>query len=173
MAFLLRKVHRPRWKKHADDYPVSKETIPASVFSKCLAAEPDNTLSVWMVESDDWDKVTDVLGALLSTTDGPSRAYIVMIPLESVEKIEGIEIQKSSGQTQAIPEINNKHRDLAELNFSRLGEFAKTVLDEVTNDKSTKVLGLNERRTLRIVKECVDKDLINPEGLGERWRQKL
>lgn len=173
MAFLLRKVNRPRWKRHADEFPESKETIPASVFSKCLGAGTDNTLSVWMVESDDWEKATDVLGALLSTSDGPSRAYIVMIPFDAVESIDGLEIVESPGATHAIAEVNRKHRDLADLNFSNLGELAEKILVHVVDDKSAKVLGLNERRVMKIVKDCVERQLINPEGLGESWRKRL
>ena len=173
MEYLLRKIAIAKWQP-SGLLIGSVDELQADVFSACLKTQ-GNTLSVWLTENTDWESesVLDILAALFSTADGPSRTDVVFIKKDTISE-SGINILESKGASSAIDEINDRHLNLAGLNFSTMKDVASVILKILSEDSSKSFIKrYNEKQVLAIVKRRVELKKINIDTLCSRWKGKL
>lgn len=172
MAYLVRKFHRPSWQPD-ERPPRCVEQVGADVFSKCLVTDK-NKLSVWEAESSEWGEFDDILAAMFSTLDGPSRADIVLVEKKEVDKIEGVELDEVPGDSIATSETNQKHRDLTNLKIGSFTSFASLILGELGKEKvEGKIKRYNVSEMLKVVDKGIQQGVIAERELGNRWKRKL
>ncbi|MGM0986550.1 MAG: hypothetical protein ACQEXI_06125 [Pseudomonadota bacterium] len=171
MAYLVRKFHRPKWEPNKI-VPKSVDELSADALTSCLRTS-GNTLSVWKTESPEWGAFDDVLAAMFSTLDGPSRADIIVLKESELQQIEGIELEENEGKTPAVNEINAKHRDISNLRHSSITCVAKIFLEELAKGQKAQVKRYSEKNTIKLVKYFIDQGKIDKDQLTDRWLEKL
>lgn len=172
MSYMIRKFSRGKWEPHGE-CPADVSQLSADALTSCLRTS-GNTLSLWQTESSDWGEFDDVLAAICSTLDGPSRVDLVLLPEDEVCTIKDVQLANVMGCTAANDEINQKHYDIKNLKHSSISEFAELVIETLRSDKAdAMVKRFNEKSVLRLVKHFIDQGKLDPGSLSDRWREKL
>lgn len=171
MAYLVRKFHRPKWEPNKI-VPGSVDEVSADALTSCLRTS-GNTLSVWKTENPEWGEFDDVLAAMFSTLDGPSRADIILLKEKELQEIDGVELEESEGKTPAVNEINAKHRDISNLKHSSITCVAEIFLEELAKGQNAQVKRYSEKNIIKLVKHFVEQGKIDKEKLSVRWLDKL
>lgn len=171
MSYLVRKISRPKWEQEKI-LPEGVEDVSADVFSQCIVTK-GSALSVWHSESDKWGDFDDILAALFTTLDGPTRLDVVVLDESDVASISGVEIKAVPGDTKASQCINNKHRDLVNLKISSITGLARLILESLKEGNGAKVKRFNDKEVLKKVCEFIDRGEVDEELLGDRWKRKI
>lgn len=171
MAYLVRKFHRPKWELNKT-LPKQVGDLSADALTSCLRTS-GNTLSVWKTDDPDPESFEDVLAAIFSGLDRPDRAFFVLLKESCIQRIQGVTIEESAGETPASKDINSKHRDIFNLNHSAITSVADIILGELRKGEEALVLRYNEKQAIDIVKKFVEKGDIDISQLSHRWVSKL
>lgn len=171
MTYLIRKFTRSKWEPK-NQPPKSVRDLNADALTSCLRTSR-NTLSVWEAKSSNWGDFDNILAALFVSSDGPSKADIVLLEEDNITKIEGVDLVETEATTPAIDEINKKHRDISNLTLSAMENVADEILNELRKGNGGNVKRYSEKAVLRIVKKEIDSGSISSEKLSIRWAEKL
>ncbi|WAL79824.1 hypothetical protein [Shewanella sp. DAU305] len=171
MKYIIRKFSKAKWSLIPHDTGDYKN-LQADAVTSCLRTS-SNTLSVWAVESTDWEDMYGVLAALFSSSDTPTRTDVIIIERDKIEGELGISLVQSDGATPAVDIINNLHYDLVKIDLLKVDAFANLMYLENIKPKNPMIRRFNENEVIRIVKESISNNLIDPEKLKQRWRDRL
>lgn len=124
MAFLVRKISRSKWPEDICDL-------------SCLAGDAisdirtfDNTLSTWLVDSEDELGTAMLALSASSKTEKIEGITIVWIPLQSIEA-KSIAINANSPGDTVVSDLVDMHRDLCNITYKSLGTIAEIVMKEL------------------------------------------
>ena len=168
MAYLIRKITRSKWQPEGET-PSSVSDVSADAITSCLRTTR-NTLSVWYSSTGDWNDSEDVVAALLSSLERPTKVDLVLIDEREVSAINGVNLVQISGDTPANAEINDKHRDIANLKFCTISEVAEIIFDKVRSEKANIIKRYSLKDGVALVKKFVDQGKLDPSRLSERWQ---
>lgn len=171
MAFLIRKFSRAKWDSGKCP-PCTAKDLGADALTSCLRTYK-NTLSVWATDSPKWGDFDSILAALFVSSDGPAKADVVLLDEKSIKDIEGVDLVKTSAATPAKKEVNERHRDIANLTLSRMESVAEEVLKELNKNANGNVKRYTQTAVLNLVYEEVVKGNIDTDKLPERWVSSL
>lgn len=161
MAFLIRKIDMPCWEIMEQASPVNADAI-----TRCLRTK-DNTLSVWRVEAK--ELITDGLLAIASSQDHLRKIDIVVLDEQSL--IDGdISIANVPGNSPC-EELNDLHRDLAELTVHSLDVISSVVANEIRNKENLHSYTIASLKAL--LESAVNSGRIEPGSLKPDVRKKL
>lgn len=128
----------------------------------------DNNLSVWKADSE--EDIEDAIVALALNRDAVEKIIYILIREEDLAKLE-IEISdKKAGKAPGLRDsILNKHRDLIELDFWRIGFLAEYMLRLAKDEKHRKLYSKADvKMLLNKYKERIDID-----NMSEKLKEKL
>jgi hypothetical protein len=179
MSYLVRKITKSKWNINSEEYLKTQnpQKIPFDAICLCLKST-QNKLSVWETDTDDWDSLNDVLAALFSSMDRPSKSDIIILDKSKlIEK--GLELESNLGESPAVPDINNMHRDLSALNFEKVHalvcEMAPIIYSNELNNNVSRVRlkRYNEKQVISIVRDALAENKIIADDLAQSWKMKL
>lgn len=180
MSFLFRKVTRSKWGLDTFFETKSADDIPADGLTCCIQTK-SNTLSVWKSNKQGWEENEDLLATLFSSADGPSKSHVVVLNEEKLLE-SGVSIEATLGQSPAVESVNEKHRDLTQLNYKDIGTVAYEMasimavyeeLDEKSVDEFLDYKVFTEGEVKAIVRKGIDNGHIDVGKIPERWKRKL
>ena len=141
--FYLRKINRGKWPSENTIPQAKLKDIPADTVVTELKTL-DNKLSVWKIEND--EDLVDAFIALASNSD--YLGSIDAIKIDS-EKMKNLEFDSEIGDTPA-KKINEKHRNIINLNYINLGSVIEAIIDGFQNEQ-------NIRKTRSEIKDILKK----------------
>ena len=160
MAFLLRKIRKPRWYKQ--DLPwVAANDIPPDPLGDLTTSE--NKLSVWYVKNDK-SNLDQVLAAIAASSGSLSNLDYALFNEHILSEFK---IEQSLGGTPYDTVNTFYHRDLTELSGLRLVKLAKAIL---TNAERKRV---PEKESLKLINEAVTSGGINRKKLQDGIKVKI
>lgn len=128
--------------------------ISSDVITNCLKTS-DETLSLWYIENEyDMDKA---LIALSSNRDLVNKLDYIVIPDENL-KMYTLEVKKSPGDSP-FTEFNDNHYNIIDINYLKLGEVSKMILDLINNDG--KIVRVHEKEIKQKLINALNNKLIN------------
>lgn len=160
MGYFVRKISKGKWKSDSDD-----AVIKADALTSCLRTS-GNTLSFWRVE--DLNQIDEAKLAIASSNSNLDTFDIVVFSTAEMEAL-GAPIVATPGQT-ACTDLENTHRDLAELNSDHLIKLSYAVLDKVKQDEVERVT-LAKARTM--MKAAVDSQRLDVSKLPDAIKVKI
>lgn len=167
MKYIIRKFTKAKWSLIPTDTG-NFENLQADAITSCLRTS-GNTLSVWAVDTTNWEDMRGVLAALFSSADTPTRTDVIIIERDKVERELGIVLKQSLGATPAVDMINEFHYDLVEIDLLKVSAFANLMYIENMKSDNPMIRRFKEREVINIVKSSMDENLIVPEKLRSRW----
>lgn len=171
MTYLIRKFSRAKWDS-GNCPPSAAKDLSADALTSCLRTNK-NTLSVWATDTPTWGSFDSILAALFVTSDGPTKADVVLLDEKSIKSIAGVDLVESAALTPATQEVNGRHRDIANLTFSRMERVAEEILKELKKKDEGNFKRYNEKAVLKLVRQEVDNGNIDSKKLTDRWLNKL
>jgi hypothetical protein len=169
VKYIIRKFTKAKWSlipTNTGDY----KNLQADAVTSCLRTS-SNTLSVWAVDTTNWEDMHGVLAALFSSTDTPTRTDVIIIEREIIETKLGIVLEQSNGVTPAVDMINEMHYDLVKIDLLKVDAFANLMYLENMKVNNPMIRRFKESEVIKIVKESIDNSLIDPEKLRTRWQE--
>lgn len=128
MPLLVRKINRAKWPAEPGEL---KDDLPADAITNCLQTKY-NTLSTWEIE--DYSAVEEAGLALIAGADHLDTIDVVFIDKNEVVG-KGIVLKDTKGFTP-IEDLVDKHKDLSELSYKTLGEFALLIASCFRRDQT-------------------------------------
>ena len=139
--YFLRKISSGKWAKAFDDPLLKSADVEAdTVMYEFKTAE--NKLSVWAIEND--EDIDDAFIALASNMDSLSTIFAVKL---NEEDLKSLNFDSEEGETPTFG-INDKHRNIIELTYGKIGVVIDAILKGITNN-------CIERRTRGKLKELL------------------
>ena len=125
--YYLRKITRGKWPKEESIAQATLKDVQADTIFAELTTD-QNKLSVWEVETEE-----DIIDAFIAL--GSNCSYFGAIEAVKIngDILKGIDFDNEAGDTPAI-EINEKHRNIINLNYVSLGEVVSSILYGLRND---------------------------------------
>lgn len=167
MKYLVRKFSKAKWTLIPEDTG-DYRNLQADVLSTCIKTST-NTLSVWGIESNNWDEITPVLAALFSSSDNPARTDIIILDKEVIEKQLGISLRQTDGITPAVDEVNKLHFNLIDIDLNKVEAFASLMYEENIKLDNPFIRRFREREVIEIVKSSIAAQKIDPDKLKGGW----
>ncbi len=163
MGFLARKIEKSKWKNETAELA----EICADAITSCLRTSC-NTLSVWYIQDS-----SDVDEAILAIVSSPkfSKLDALDIVLMKPEWFESnqFEIKEQEGNS-CITDLNKKHRDIASLNYSKLGTIAEQILKEVQSNNSVRKTASD---ITKIIWKAIEEERLTISQLNPRLQKKV
>jgi hypothetical protein len=172
MSVAVRKLTRKKWYIEDNKLPDEVDNIPSDAITSCMRTS-GNTLSVWLTDSKNWDDIREILAVLFCTSDRPSSTDVILLPFDDLRSIEGIEVVETKGESPATDEVNDRHRDIAGLDYFAVGKVAKVMLENLHTENDAIIKKFTKSEVVKIVKETVEKEIINGYDLTPKWQKEL
>ncbi len=148
MSFLVRKINRAKWQNKIDG------DVQADAITNCLKTS-QNKLSLWHIETE--AEIDKAVLAIVANQEHLDSIDVVTLEEASLKK-DSLKIVESDGKTP-VKSLIHTHRDIIELNFTKLGKVKDLILEKVNNSKS-------KRYTILQLKTILDGAIQN--GLIEK-----
>ena len=162
MSLLVRKINIAKW--HQVDLS-STNDVSADAITNCMKTTK-NTLSVWQIQSEqDLDKA--VL-ALVANQDHLDKIDVVILE-ESTLLNYNLNILATPGDTP-IPSLANTHRDIADLNYSKIGDGKNHIVDKI-RAKSHKRYTVGNLK--KLLKDAIEMGVLEKEDLKVSVKSKI
>lgn len=163
MPLLIRRISRAKWDK------IGVDDVSADAITSCLRTN-QNDLSVWRISSE--QELSDAILALISGSKQSKLSTLHYVIIDETLIIErGFTLKETPGDTVAL-ELVDKHRDIENLTYVKLGIIKDLILDCISNDrtsfitrKSLKELLIHAIKTGKIKKESLNPELVEKENL--------
>ncbi|MHA1789462.1 MAG: hypothetical protein ACTSXT_09565 [Candidatus Helarchaeota archaeon] len=139
--------------------------VSADAITNCLKTTR-NTLSVWSIKNE--NDIDKAILAIASNLDHIETIDVVILN-DSVLHNFGIKIIASTGNTP-IESLREFHRDLSELTFSKIGHIKDHIVERIRNNKLKR---FTRGKLIKLLKEAIDKGLLELEDLNDSIRNKL
>lgn len=131
MAFLVRKISRAKWPEEMCDVV----DLQSDAISDLRTT--GNTLSLWRIEEEsDLPNAALALSAS-SKSNKIENVSVVWISEELIDQ-QRIKIDENSEGDTVVSDLSNTHRDLCELTYKSLGDFAKILMKELIEKRRYK-----------------------------------
>lgn len=127
MTYLIRKISYPKWRPCESKAP---EDYDADAITSCIRTT-NNTLSVWQTINPDLtsDENKELITAIASIQQ--SLDLMDLVVLEEAELTQaGIDLVEIPGESK-IDAMNGHHRDLAGINYKKLGIVSQKIVNAV------------------------------------------
>ena len=130
----------------------------------------DNKLSVW--KADTPEDIDDAIVALALNRDSIQKISCFLLNENDLEKIHIKISDEKKGEAAGLDNsILNKHRDLIEIDYWRLG-FLAEYMTELAKDKKNRA-DFSEKRVKTLLEKYKMEKKIIPEQVKEQLRTKL
>jgi hypothetical protein len=162
MSLFVRKIDRGKWPQAV----LHQNTDPsADAITNCLKTK-QNALSVWEVISE-----TDIDEAVLAIVSGGDHLEAIDVVLMSSDylKKQGIDCKQTKGLT-SVDDLVEKHIDLSNLTYKKLGIIAYHIVDKIIDQK---VKRYTERQLKEILNQAIGQNRLTPDRLKDSIRKKL
>lgn len=128
MAFLIRKINYNKWLACKD---LAKEKYHADAITVCTKTS-GNTLSVWRAEAEGLESEANkpIITAIATIMNKLDLLDLVLLNEEDFIK-NGISLVENDGDSK-IEQLNNQHRDLAEIDYEKLGFVAEKIVEALS-----------------------------------------
>ncbi len=168
MNYLLRKYSYNKWKANNGLTPMQ---FSADSVTNCIKTRK-NQLSVWLSESNDFTnpEVEKLVVALATTMDKPDVMDFVWLETDWFEK-EGIPLVFNEGQSKYLS-VNDKHRDLSELNLVGLSKVGEHIVSQMQTAKNCKRFSRSEILKLVLKWQKIDREF-SIDDLKKDWQEPL
>ncbi|MBB1445211.1 hypothetical protein [Pseudoalteromonas sp. SG43-3] len=165
MSSLIRKVSKQKWINVITD---ENAIVEADAITGCTRTS-SNTLSVWLTDDEDFDSENNkkLIAALASSADKPSTLDVVLLCQSSLEEA-GVFVKDTPGGSP-YTEVNDRHRDLINLNYTKLGVVSDHIGERLRSDKSRR---LTRKKVIELVRTYVNNG-IEFEALSEGWKKEI
>ncbi len=130
----------------------------------------------------DWKVNSTLLATIFSNADGPNRSQILILDKDML-LASNISIEENPGESAAIDEVNECHRDLSLLDYNAMGTIAGTLAHIISEYSSLPAKEarnyayykqFTEKETKNIVENAIKEGKIDPYKIkSERWKEKL
>jgi len=157
MPFFVRKIELQKWLQNDI---LNGADVSADAITGCLRTK-FNTLSFWYVESD--EQISDAVLAITSSFEKADSIDIVTIDTNSFSN--GLIFSSTDGLTP-YEDFKDKHRDLTELTYPKLGTVAEIIIKCIKENKR-----INYSR--KTIKEMLHNSLNNGKIKREKLSEKL
>jgi hypothetical protein len=163
MSILVRRINRAKW----DQVDIYNDDSSADAITLCLKTT-NNDLSTWLVDSE--DNIDTAILALItgSRQDSLSTIHIVYFD-ESIIAEKSLNLTETLGDT-LITTIKDKHRDISELTYSKLGNVKDIVLDCLRNNRFKTITRANLKTMLA---KSIEQGLLDKSNLSEEIQKML
>lgn len=156
---LARKVTKSKWNNQIVE---KNKIISADAITSCLRST-NNTISVW-----DVDNIEDAVLALACTNTSLIVIDIVALSKEHLEEMD-IEVKKVKA-TNPVDDLNEKHCDIVNLDYSKLGIIANKIADE-TIKNSDYIIRYSKSKVKEIIKKAIVEGRISIDNLDENLQK--
>jgi len=158
MALFVRKIETQKW---IQNDILNGEDISADAITGCLRTK-NNTLSFWYIESD--EQIHDAVLAIVSGFEKAETIDVVTIEPELFNQND-LTCLSTEGLTP-YEKFKNKHYDLTDLTYPKLGVVAKIIVECIRQDRNKKI-------PRKEIKEMILASLKNGEINKEKLNEKL
>ena len=162
--FLARRVDLAKW---GPKDGLSEDEIPADAVTINLKSS-SNRVSFWGMESDSDDNINDVVLVLAAGRDTIQKVEIAWIECEDLQT-SGVMIEQSEGKTD-VADMVDRHYDLCQLDYTRLGEVAQLVSSSLQDERYKRV---PEARVEQLLVSAVEQDRVALTDLREAVQERL
>lgn len=159
---LVRKVNRAKWMQ-AD--LVKGEDVSADAITNCMKT-CQNTLSTWKINSQ--EEIDEAVLAIASAQDHLESIDVVPLKHEHLQE-NGVKSLKTDGITPII-DLKEKHYDLADLSYKKLGIIAYHIADQIKKDK---IFRYTVRKLRDILINAIKEGRLSSDNVKESLRNKL
>lgn len=129
-----------------------------------------NTLSVWRADSE--EDINDALVALSLNRTDVSKVIALLLDEKELEAMQITFSDKLPGKAPgAIDAIKEKHRDLLEIDYKRLGVLSDYMM-RIVHDKKKRV-EISKPNLKKLLEQYRNKKRIKVEEMNEELRSKL
>lgn len=165
MPNLLRKINQNKWKTNI---PLTRQTYTADSITGCIRTS-QNTLSLWKSTTTDFNDsdVEELVIALATTTDRPDPIDVIWFNRNELEE-KGFKLEDSEGKTP-YEAINNRHCDIINMNYEKLGDLAEYIIQKFTSDDNN-FKRFPKSTVLNLVKKKVQNGDIDIRKLKDKWK---
>lgn len=132
MSFLVHKITSSLWADQSKDI-ISIEhykELSADGVTQDLKSS-NNAISFWEIE--DLSELNDISISILTGRDEVKDLTVVAIPKSTI--VEHFEIEQSEGDTLYL-KYKNKHYDLINMNYEKLGSLIKLIIDAISEENT-------------------------------------
>ena len=168
MVFLAREFTRAKWTSKEG---LSANEIPADAVTANLRTA-SNALSFWSVgiNSEDGieDEIKDVALVMAAGRKRLDKVELVWISYEGVQN-QGVSIQQSEGKTNVVDMVD-RHYDLHQLDYFRLGKIAQLVSSALETDK---YIRFSKGRVKKLLAAAVEQGRMELTDLEEKVQDEL
>lgn len=162
MSLLVRKVNKAKWMQ--TDLTKNND-VSADAITNCLKTSM-NTLSTWEINSQ--DEIDEAVLAIVSSHDHLETIDVVPLEYEHL-KSSGVDSEKTEGSTPVI-ELREKHRDLSNLSYTKLGIIAYHIVDQI---RGKIIFRYTERKLKDILFNAITANRLSLKDLSESLQRKL
>jgi hypothetical protein len=162
MSFLVRKINKAKWYQ----INVSENTdASADAITNDLKTS-NNSLSVWQIN--DETELTEAILAIVANLDHLETIDVVLFSSGLIEELK-LETLASPGLTP-VEDLKNKHIDITNLTYSKLGLISKAIISDLRDSKTHRFTKVQLKG---ILTKAVDENRIGLEHLSEGVSSKL
>ena len=162
MSYLVRKINRAKWE--ATDS--STNDFAADAITICLKTR-NNELSFWRLNTINDDEISKVIVAIMSSLEKIDTIDIAIIDENKIK--DHCLIKDTPGNTP-MDEMKNRHCDMVNLTYSKIGKIAELIYDEVKNKRSKR---LTEKNLKGLILAAISSKQLSPESLHSSLRADL
>lgn len=168
MSYFVRMIRIGNWSNPDGDIITPDEyySISSDAITIDLKTE-NNTLSLW--EIDDLLELKEIAISLLTSRSAPQDLFVVAIPRISVDS--DFDLENSFDGETAYIKFKNKHYNLLNLTYSKLGEFSKLVLNSLSHTEQ--VYDFLYKCNKSYIQQLVNNGDINKEELKKNLRREF
>lgn len=163
--FLARKITLSKWGEPS--ILLGPDGIPADAITVDLRTR-QNKLSLWQCEPTNDSDIKDIALALASKNAYTSKIDIAWISEDDLEGDDQI-IQHTVSDIP-VQDLANRHVDLCEMNYKRLGSIADRLRIAITSGSYRR---FRESEVIAILKSAVSNNRLEFTALDENLRKKL
>lgn len=164
MPLLVRKISRPKWGP-GDEFPAELRVVPADALTSCLRTF-SNALSVWEVAND--DEVENVVLAIASQFDKPAALDVAWFDGDVLDAKE-FRVKRSAGVTP-LESMVGAHRDVEDLDYDKLGEFAEVIIECL---REVRWRRYREAKVRELLVRAVEVGRLKQSALSDRLVKRL
>ncbi|ASF16513.1 hypothetical protein FJD32_000795 [Shewanella sp. LC6] len=166
MAYLLRKFSLSKWQNNLEN---NHENYEADAITGCTRTK-GNTLSVWQSATTNFDddEVKDLIVALAISMDEPATIDVLWLE-ENWLAESGLEIESKLANTK-FSRINDRHKDLVNLDHSKLGIMAHHIVNQAKDTNKRKKFLKSEVIEL-VATWSMKEDTFHLEQLKPKWQE--
>lgn len=168
MGFLVRMISRSKWEVVSNDIEIND--YPSHPVMADLKTDTNNRLSVWCIDSlEDVTAIENIAVALCVARDKICKVEMLLMPEDEL-KCAGFKITNDPDSAQSLEEYNHMHRDIAEMKFECVGNFAQQIVKTLENKNNYRSFSAPRMKTL--IKERIQNNEINTSFFKSKDRMK-